>query len=142
MGPSSKRDEPKLATVLACGPGAYGVVRLSQEAKDAFDALCGQADQTSMREAATIKRFFQRFTTHGPHGFDGKQFKSEGRFKDGTGKQVRVFAMKAYQWRLYGVLKHHDGKPAFFGLCVDPSKKKNKADRAILERCARLSSDL
>jgi hypothetical protein len=142
MGPSSKRDQPKLATVRVCGPGTHGSVRLSEEAKAEFDALCAQPDETSMREAATIKRYFERFTSHGPQGFDHKMFKSEGRFKDGTGKPVQVFAMKAYQWRLYGVLRHHDGRPAFFGLCVDPSKKKDKANKALLERCARLSSML
>lgn len=142
MVPSKKRDQPKLNTVRVCGPGRYGCVYLSEEAKNEYDELCKRNDETSIREATNIKRYFENFSKTGPQGLHQKQMKSLGRFKDGQGKKVSVFEFKAYQWRLYGVCRHHYGRPAFIGLCVDAAKKKNKGDRKLMDRCAQLSVNL
>jgi hypothetical protein len=133
----------KLETYLIGTPGAYGVVRLSAEALREYEALCARTDETGMREAATIRRYFERFAAKGPAGLDdSRMMKPLGRFKDGTGKKIQVFEIKAYQWRIYGICRHFNGVPAFIGLCVDPSKKATRGDRSLMERCARLSSGL
>lgn len=142
MGRSSTRLPKKLHVNLIVR-GRYGCVWLSDEAKHEYDVLCARADDTGIREARTINRYFERFAAMGPEGLDNpKMMKPADRFKDGTGKQVQVFAMKAYEWRVYGVRRHHNGEPSFVGLCVDPDKKRDKADRALMEKCARLSSGL
>ena len=123
--------------------GQYGTVRLSDEAKHAYDELKARTDQTGMKQTTLIGRYFGRFAELGPTRLDNpKMFKAQGKFRDGTGKKVQVFEFKAYQWRVYGVLKDVGGTRCFVGMCVDPDKKKDKADRSILERCARMSSDL
>jgi hypothetical protein len=142
MGRSNGQPAGTLRTYLITR-GAYGCVWLSDEAKEEYDALCARNDETSIREATTIRRYFERFAALGPAGLDNpKMMKPEGRRPNGTGRQVQVFAIKAYQWRLYGVRCHHRGEPSFVGLCVDPSKKQNKANPKLIDKCARLSSKL
>lgn len=142
MGRSSSRLPEKLSTHLITR-GRYGCVWLSDEAKREYETLCARSDELGLRESTTIKRYFRRFADLGPSGLDiPSQFKPQGRVKVGTGKRVQVFAMKATQWRVYGVHRNHRGAPAFVGLCVDPDKKKDKADPALLAKCGRMSSML
>ena len=123
--------------------GGYGAIWLSDEAKADYDELLARSDKTGIREATTIARYFERFADLGPEGVDNpKMFKPVGRFKDGAGKLVQVFEFKAYQWRVYGVRRDYAGSRCFLGFCTDASKKQNKADRALLERCARMSSEI
>ncbi|WP_414831676.1 hypothetical protein [Afifella sp. YEN Y35] len=140
-----KRSEPsadKLCTHVV-KRGAYGDVWLSEDAKRDYDILIRRRDEQGARQAATIKRYFERFADGGPDYLDNSQMlKRQGRVKDGAGKQVTVFAFKAYQWRLYGVLQHYRGRPSFVGLCVDSQKKQNKADAKILSKCGILAGKL
>lgn len=55
---------------------------------------------------------------------------------------MQVFAFKAWQWRLYGGLTTINKVRYFVGVVVDPSKKKDKADQAILKKAAKLLGEL
>ncbi|MEP0324565.1 hypothetical protein [Bauldia litoralis] len=141
MRRADNRQVAKLKTHIVA-KGRYGVVRLSDEAKAAYDALRKSVDETRMREAVTIRRYFDRFAEHGPRSLDMKMFKALGKLKDGTGGRVQLFEFKAYQWRVYGVMRHVDNIACFVGLGVDANKKKDKADPALMSRCAKLSSEI
>jgi len=76
-------------------------------------------------------------TPPGKSAFTDEQMKSEGRFLTGNreGRKVTVWAVKAYQSRLYGC---RDGQCRRFILTAfDLGKKKNKADRSLLSEAAR-----
>ncbi len=119
--------------------GLYGSVWLYDEAFDEYQGLCNRNDKTSTRERATLSRYFPRFAETGPSGFQGDMLKSQGRFPDEEGKLIQVYAFKAYQFRIYGVVESHFGKPAFVGTTCDPSKKSNQADKAKLKKAALMS---
>lgn len=119
--------------------GLYGSVWLYDEAYEEYQALCDRNDQTSTMEKATLSRYFPRFADTGPTGFQGDMLKSQGRFPDDDGKQKQVYAFKAYQFRIYGLIENHFGKPSFVGTTCDPSKKSNLADTAKLKKAALMS---
>jgi hypothetical protein len=65
-----------------------------------------------------------------------EQFASEGRHPTGgpNSKEVQLYAFKAYQTRLYGVLIGVQRVQTFIGLTLVTNKKQNKADQNLLRR--------
>lgn len=110
--------------------------------KRAYDILQGRTDTQGVQQARSMERYLKRFAEHGPDSLDQKMMKALGRKKDGEGKPVQVFEFKAYQWRLYGVIKNYKGERAFIGLGFDDAKKKNKANPAKIESAAKRSSSI
>lgn len=134
-------DEGMAPVVRCVARGHYGSVWLSESACEELQKLNARTDKLGIQEAKTIERHFRRFAELGPSRLDNnKMFKSLGKHKDGTGGRVHLFEFKAFQWRLYGVLRNFRGGRAFLGIEVDPDKKKDKADQALLARCAKASS--
>jgi len=69
-------------------------------------------------------------------------FVTEGRFLSGRSglADMAVYAAKSYQLRVYGGIVRISGQSVF--LCPDGTvKKQNKADRAQLERVAKILGD-
>lgn len=119
--------------------GKFGSVWLYDDAYEQYEKLCNQNDKNSIKERATLARYFPRFAEMGPSGFQGEMLKSQGRFPDDDGKQIQIYAFKAYQFRIYGVVEDHFGKPSFVGTTSDPSKKSNQADKGKLKKAALMS---
>ena len=70
------------------------------------------------------------------------QFRNEGRFSTGGkgGKEVQIYAFKAYQLRVYGGLDPNTGD--FICTEIELSKQRNPADQNKLRRAARNLGDL
>ena len=66
------------------------------------------------------------------------KFRFEERFRVGgaSGRDVPVYAIKGWKVRIYGSFIQVQGRNAFVGSEIDPSKKQNAADRGKLERAA------
>jgi len=86
-----------------------------------------------------LQRYFGEFCEHREfyRRLNSEQFKREDGLKDGFGGLVAVWAFKAWKWRLYGSILPVHGKSCFVGTRVDASKKRNKANQAILRATAR-----
>ena len=85
-----------------------------------------------------LERHFRNYCTPNTT-LPPEQFKSEGRFPTGglRSKEVQVFAFKAFQHRLYGVVESVNGIPTFVGMELVEDKKTNRADQDLLRRVAR-----
>lgn len=70
------------------------------------------------------------------HDLPPTMFRFESREPRGDGKEVGVFAFKAYHVRVYGVLVPDGEKSAFVCSEIDTAKKQDKADQAKLTRAA------
>lgn len=82
---------------------------------------------------------FGNLSEKGTYGMNDTQFKSEGRFLNAEGKMEMVYAVKAYQLRVYGCWRGTDPKRL---ICPEVAiKKTKKADRALLARAAKNVGD-
>lgn len=121
---------PKLCVVRQ---GRYGTVELEESVFQAFTELCKDEAQDSIRTATRLKRYFERYAEHGRHSLVDEQLKVEGRLKvKGTDERVLVLAFRSGQWRIYGIEKGR----RFIGLTYDATKKQQKADQRLLNKCA------
>ena len=114
-------------------------VYLSDEAMTEYNELQRRAkrnEQNSVKAWRQLQNYMMRFCDHGHRKMLEEHFKSEGSFPKGRGTNVQVYAFKPYQWRLYGTVCSYEGYTSFLGVKVDPSKKRDKADRAILTAAA------
>jgi hypothetical protein len=116
--------------------GAYADVWLLGEALDGWRAVCKRTDENSRRAARRLKGLFPRFAEKGMEGFTEEQFKSLGHFAATGGNKHLIYEFKAYQFRLYGVVRTYRGKRCFVGVACDPAKKNNRADQSLLKRAA------
>ncbi|MCB0020190.1 MAG: hypothetical protein KDE09_20505 [Anaerolineales bacterium] len=122
--------------------GAYGDVWLYGDALADYRQLQRRNDQTSVREARTLERYFERYAEKGPVSLDSRMFKQQGRERDAHGNEVLIFAFKSYQFRIYGSVRDYKGRRAFVGTACENSKKTNKANPQILAKAARKSSEV
>jgi hypothetical protein len=83
-------------------------------------------------------KFQNRFEQYGIKGgvMLGEHFASEGRHSTGgkPSHEIHLYAFKAHQHRLYGVVTGIDGFATFVGLKLITDKKKNVADQKLLAR--------
>lgn len=115
-------------------------VYLSDDAMKEYLALQKRADrneQNAVKAWRQLGNYMSRFCDHGYRKMIEEHFKSEGSFPNGRGNNVQIYAFKPHQWRLYGTICSYQGHTAFLGVRVDPSKKADKADRAILSAAAK-----
>jgi hypothetical protein len=94
-------------------------------------------------EARWRGRFQASFEKYGIRGaiLSPESFMLEGRFPTGgpRSKVVAVYAFKAYQTRIYGVLAPLKGVGTFVGMALKTDKKRNKADQGLMARVAQNS---
>lgn len=106
-----------------------GVYEVYRDVRDGKDAL-------SVKQATQLGRFMKEFCDKVRTDLNETQFKKEDAFKHKDGRSASVFAFKPFKLRLYGVICQINNKKVFLGLKVDPEKKQDKANRALLERTA------
>lgn len=95
--------------------------------------------QAPANDRARMGQILDQLSKNGFRDFTEKQFKTEGRFDCGGGKNVLVYAAKSYQLRLYGVFK--EGSPRKL-ICPEGAiKKDNKADQKQLKRVAKKAGE-
>jgi hypothetical protein len=86
-----------------------------------------------------MNKILDHLSDKGPEDFHNKKYKSEGRFSQGNGKDITVYAAKSYQLRIYGWW--HDGPPRRLMCPEGAIKKDDKADRSQLERVAKKAGE-
>lgn len=136
MGHDRKQAEIERNDPRCVARGSHADVWLFGEAWDEYQELHKKNDQTSIREAASLKRYFERFAEHGPKGLSEQMFKPQDRRKVGGGNEVLIHEFKAYQFRIYGVVCTYKGRRCFLGTACDASKKKDKANPQKLNKAA------
>jgi hypothetical protein len=117
-------------------------VRLSPAAREEFDALLKRTDNTSRGQARQLARYMEKFCTRQPHGLIQEHYRYEGKYPDGRGGNIQVWVFKPDGWRLYGAVTNIEGKKCFVGVHVDPVKKRNKVDQALLRSVALMISEI
>ena len=95
--------------------------------------------QAPQKDRVRVNKILDHLSENGPENLHDKQYKSEGRFSDGTGKKIMVYAVKSYQLRIYGWW--HDGPPRRMMCPEGAIKKTDKADRSQLERVAKKAGE-
>lgn len=123
--------------VVVCD-GPMASVRLSVEAKAAYDELKAGKSELAVRQYKQLTRYFERFCNSEPHRMTKEHYRSEGNHPDGQcqGGKVQIWAFKPKGWRLYGAVLQIDEKKCFVGVKVDPAKKQDKADVELLKAAA------
>lgn len=87
------------------------------------------------RPRASLLRYMRELSS-GRRDFPVTQFNHEGFHRIGNGSIVAVWALKSSQIRLYGCYTTVAGQSVF--ICTEcDTKKKNRADPAILGRAAK-----
>lgn len=137
--------DPKRArrnSTLECvASGEFGDVWLCGDALEEYRELERRAecldDETSVREERTLARYFKWYADGGPSQLGHKMYKPQSRMKVGANK-VFIHEFKAYQFRIYGAECTYRGRRSFIGTACDPSKKKDKADPAVLQKAAKI----
>jgi hypothetical protein len=122
--------------------GIAADVRLSAVVWREYKKVRTGTDEKSIKRNRQLMRYFAEFCDHEPHRLTVEQFKKQGNFTDGMGGKVPIWEFKPWQWRLYGAILTVGGKKCFVGVTVDTDKKKDLADRALLEAAAREISAL
>ena len=86
-----------------------------------------------------MSRILDHISENGSKDLNDTQFKTEGRFSSGDGKNILVYAAKAYQLRIYGYLQ--EGSPRKL-ICPEGAiKKDNKADQKQVKRVAQKAGE-
>ncbi len=93
-------------------------------------------DRNSRQHVTKILRILGWLRDRGRNQLQNtEQFRFEGRYRYG-GRDIAVFAVKAYQLRVYGGFVDFDNGQAF--VCIDGiKKKKNKPNPNVLKRVAK-----
>ena len=84
-------------------------------------------------------RILDHLSENGFQDLTEKQFKTEGRFTSGGGRNILVYAAKSYQLRLYGWFQERS--PRKFIVPEGVIKKDNKADQNQLKRVAKKAGE-
>lgn len=130
----------KVGDGVTLADGSFATVVLVGEAKAEYEALLKRKDNLSTKQCTQLKRYFERYASHGGDYLDDRMFKSQGRVKDGAGNEHLIYEFKAFKYRVYGVVRQHAGKRHFIGIAVNPKKDQQKADPADLLRTAKGAS--
>jgi hypothetical protein len=95
--------------------------------------------KASAEQLAGLEDLIERYAKEGPKGVPPKKWNgAEGWFpSDKAPGKVRLEALKPWQLRAYGFCCEFRGRPTLFITGIDPAKKQDKADRAILDAAGR-----
>lgn len=132
----------KAASFIPTFTGERADIRLSETEREMYLEAIEKNDEISIRRRTHLNRYFKEFCDNDDFHkrLNDKQFKREGKFKDGNGQggYATIWTFKAWQWRLYGAILTVEGRRCFVGVRVDPNKKQDKADPKILRAAAEL----
>jgi hypothetical protein len=117
-------------------------VRLGPDASAEYEnvlQLAAKADEIAVKRKTHTERYFRELCDHLEfhRRLSHEKFKKEGNFADGHHGMVAVWALKSWQWRLYGAFLSVGGSGCFVGMKVDASKKQDRADAELLKASAR-----
>lgn len=107
-------------------PGEHGSVAIKD--KD-WKLFLKEANPRGRAQIEAVMRSWCRF---GPTDLPKAKFRFELHFQKG-GKSVRIDAFKGHQVRFYGTTVEVEGKPMFLVTGNDFSKKRDPADRDLLD---------
>jgi hypothetical protein len=95
--------------------------------------------RVAVKQRAALDRWIGIIASHGLTNIPKERWRFEERFRVGLrATPVGVFALKEWQTRLYGGQVQGMQPPTLLFTEIDGAKKKDKADRAALERAAAL----
>jgi hypothetical protein len=106
---------------------------------DGVGVFLSKYEESKPKDVRKAIQILVKLATYGlPYMRDTTSFVREGAFPTGgkDGGKAVVYAVKAFQLRIYGGFVTLGGKSCFLALEA-AQKKKDKADRAQLERVAR-----
>jgi hypothetical protein len=120
--------------------GAKADVLMPQFEKNQYQQATENEDEISVKRKTQLIRFFTEFCEHDDfhRRLNDKQFKNEGKFRDGNGGRATIWAFKAWQWRIYGSIMTIKGRRCFVGVKIDPDKKQDRADQNTLKATAKI----
>lgn len=127
---------PSISDLTLVHEGEFGEIRLGPNAVEEYEDVQKGATEDAVRTKAQMKRYFAAYCSEKIPRLNSECYKKQDDFGNGFGSKLAVFEFKSYQWRLYGVVTNLNGKRVFVGLRVDPAKKQDKANRALLGRVA------
>lgn len=116
-------------------PGEHGSVAFEEKEWKVFQ------NETSPQGRAQVQALMNTWCRVGPRDFPKTKFRFEVHFQKG-GKSVRIDAFKGWQVRFYGTTTEVDGKPMFLVTASDISKKRDPADKDILEAAGKAALGL
>jgi hypothetical protein len=102
-------------------------------------AVAKKFEKVDAQQRARCQKWMSRYADDGGEFLDDEKFKHEGKFPTGdkAGTKVAIWAFKARQLRIYGGLSGD----TFVATEIDPAKKKDAADQALLKSAARKLRD-
>jgi hypothetical protein len=86
--------------------GAKADVRMSLAEMALYNQAIVNEDEISAKRRTQLARYFTEFCENDDYHrrLNDKQFKNQGKFKDGLGGKATIWAFKAWQWRVYGAI--------------------------------------
>ena len=138
----AKSPQPSAKEYRVVFQGIERQIILSPKCFEEYSQAIDGNDKISVRRRTHLKRGFERYRGEKQHRLPEEKFKREGKFPDGNGTDVAVYAFKGWQYRLYGAEMVVNGVRSFVGVKTDPNKKRQKADQEILKESAKIVGGL
>jgi hypothetical protein len=88
------------------------------------------------KDKATLRRWMELWCDDVDGAIPDTRLKAQHRYADAQGRNVLIFAFKAYQARLYGFIREIEGKLTFLITAADSDKKDDGADQKVLDRAS------
>jgi maltooligosyltrehalose synthase len=102
----------------------------------AWDKLTKDQRKVKPKDQGSVLRWMKNWTD-GVENIPEERFKFQERFTKNGFHPVRISTFKSFQARYYGFNRIVEGKDTFFITAIDPSKKDNDADPAMLDRASK-----
>jgi hypothetical protein len=96
--------------------------------------LAKEFGKAKAQDKAKLLSWIQIWCDKPEGSIPAEKLKSQEHFTDAKGRKVHIFALKAHQARLYGFIRVVQTKETFLFASVDPSKKDDSADPAVIKR--------
>ncbi len=119
-------------TFIRVSSGQAGEVWLLQDVYETYRRIKNGTNELEVKQRTQLERFMREFCANIRPALNDEQFKKEDSFKNKGGHNATVFAFKPFKARFYGVVTQIGNKKVFLGLKVDPAKRQDKANRALL----------
>jgi len=99
-----------------------------------WEALAKEYRKIPTKDQGSLLRWMEIWSGDLDCAISTQRFKSQDSFTDQKGRKVQIWAFKSYQSRMYGFVRKVENKETFFVTAIDPAKKDDDADPAVLKR--------